>query len=157
MNHSCARAANQRPVARRDSLSKIPLLWLTNCDLCGWRLAGRIDRALNFSASWGRVWVLLTAESLRLVKRHQSHDTPWVAACHEDWDGRREFRSKWSQYIARICCQRRWRDVAEINLITLIAQHQETRQEQSAQAGSRRGLRCRRIITHCCTSAGDVG
>ena len=116
MNHSCARAANQRPVARRDSLSKIPLLWLTNCDLCGWRLAGRIDRALNFSASWGRVWVLLTAESLRLVKRHQSHDTPWVAACHEDWDGRREFRSKWSQHIARICCQRRWREAANCSI-----------------------------------------
>ena len=39
---------------------------LTNCDLCGWRLAGRIDRALNFSASWiGRK----SAESIEVTQR----------------------------------------------------------------------------------------
>ena len=49
------------------------------------------------------MWVLHTAESMRLVKRHRLNDITWVAACHEDWGGRRDFWSKSSQHVARNC------------------------------------------------------
>jgi len=82
-SHQCTSASAVFPSGR--STLAVPFNFLhrlvavrpANCDLYGWRLAGRIDRALNFSASWGRVWVLPTAESMQLVKRHRMNDTLW--------------------------------------------------------------------------------
>ena len=48
------------------------------------------------------MWELLSAESMRRVKRNRSYDTPVVAACHEDWGGRRSFWSKWLRQIAHV-------------------------------------------------------
>jgi len=62
-----------------------------------------VDRALNFSASWGRVCGVLSPESIRLTKRHARNDTPDVLACHDRWGGGRGFRSKRRQRIVRIC------------------------------------------------------
>ena len=49
---------------------------------------------VDFFASWGRMCGLLGADAMRHVKRHRSHDILGVAACHEDWGGRRDFRSR---------------------------------------------------------------
>jgi len=97
---------------------------------------------------WGRVCGLLSAESMRLKKRHARNDTPDVLPCHDRRGGGRSFRSKGRQRIVRICRRETGRDDAKMVSMTWAAQHRMTRRKRWAQASRRWGLRCRRSITH---------
>jgi len=126
VRESCLRLGSELLVTVRDAITGF------GCDWCSSRLLSssvanqnelrsmrlaisrRIDRALNFSASWGRVYWVLSAESMRLAKRHAGNDIPQVQTCHDQWGGGRKSWLKGLSLFVRIYGRRPCRNAAKM-------------------------------------------